>query len=143
MTQPTLLDLQPTRCPDCGALRIRMNRMPDGSCVHCAYLKVRLTGLPNFWDAPAPTPPIEPEKPVRAERQRLTANARRLLEQLKRGPLLTHQLANADFGSDGSRRLRELRSDGWLIEKTRLSPGTYRYTLVGPKPLSERRTERL
>ncbi len=32
-------------------------------------------------------------------------------------------------GQEGTRRLRELRADGWIITKTHVKGGVYRYTL--------------
>lgn len=87
---------------------------------------------PDLFNQPTHEPV---ENPVRAERQRLTANARRLLEQLKRGPLLTHELHDPRWGTSGDRRLREIRADGWTVVKERISKGSFRYTLRLPLTL--------
>lgn len=84
---------------------------------------------PTLFDVPvaAPTP-----NPVKAEKDRLNAAARRVLARLRQGPALNWELAKPAIG--GLRfggRLKELRDAGWIIQTAQVGGGVYRYTLVG------------
>ena len=72
------------------------------------------------------------ENPVKVERERLTANALRVLERLKVGPATNAELV-AVGGIRAVGRVWDLEQDGWHIEKEHVSGGTWRYRLIGLK----------
>lgn len=78
---------------------------------------------------------LETPQPVRQEKQRLNAAALRVLECLKPGDWISNiELSHPDVG--GLRfggRLKELRDDGWLIEKRHAHGGTWEYKFIGRK----------
>lgn len=65
-----------------------------------------------------------------AERLRLCAAALRVLDRLKKGPAFNYELATPEVGGlRGVGRIPELRKQGYAIEKTHISGGTWRYEL--------------
>lgn len=92
------------------------------------------TPVPLPFDEPPQRAPRK-SNPVRAERQRLTANALRVLEFLKtrgeRGATNAELCTPEIGGLRGIGRVNELVHDGWQIEKVHVSGGTWRYTLKG------------
>ena len=87
---------------------------------------------PSLFDLP-PQPAREPS-PVAVERKRLNAAALRVLARLKQGPATNAELV-AVGGIRAVGRVWDCQRDGWLIEKAHVSGGTWRYTLIGMKPL--------
>ena len=86
---------------------------------------------PTLFDVPVSTPK---PNPVARERARLNAAALRVLARLKEGPATNVELCHPSIG--GMRavgRIHELRCDGWGIDKSHLSGGTWLYTLLGLK----------
>lgn len=87
------------------------------------------------FDEPAQATPAKPN-PVKRERQRLNAAARRVLARLREGPALNFELCTPAIG--GLRaigRVDELRREGWDVRKEHVSGGTWRYTLHLPLTL--------
>lgn len=87
---------------------------------------------PSLLDLPSPEPT---PNPVKAERQRLIASARRVLTYLQRhGSALNWELTTPELGGIGaSRRVWECVQEGWDIRKEHVSGGTWRWTFHGLK----------
>lgn len=89
---------------------------------------------PSLLDLPAPEPT---PNPVKTERQRLIASARRVLARLQETPgewVSNAELSRPDIGGlGGVRRKWELEREGHVIEKRLVAGGRYEYRWMGLK----------
>ncbi len=78
-------------------------------------------------------PKVEKSNPVRTELERLNAAAMRVLAFLQeRGEqgAYNYEICKPEIGGlEGTRRIRELRKNGYLIDHVHIEGGTWRYTL--------------
>jgi hypothetical protein len=95
--------------------------------------------IPGLFDNPS-TSQTNAEKdkaanPVKAEKDRLNATARRLLVflQERQGQWIDNAVLLSEGGFRYGGRLYEIKHDGWLIEKRHIEGGCWQYRLTGRK----------
>lgn len=133
------------RCRGCGSLLPGSEYAahipcagPKPSDAHSQPAQAAQAAPPALTPTQSRNAPDGPSEPLHSEPRLDSARGRVLHLMLDRqwhpAPAICDPAVG---GSEGLRRLRELRSEGWWVEKRRATEGVWEYRLRGIAPKSE------